>query len=264
MNVDSKSIQCLAFGFVISILGGLIGLGGAEFRIPILVMILAIPISYTIPINLFISIVTVVFSFLFRSLYLGPRMVIENIYVIFILTAGSMIGAYCGAGLSNKINVRILKKLISILLFYLSIILIASGAFGGGYKGLNFNTEEMVIMGFFSGVMIGAFSSLLGVAGGELIIPAIVMIFSLDIKIAGTLSLLISIPTISVGLYKHCRNADKVNYIRENIRIPLLFIAGSIPGAYIGSSLVMYFQSEVIKIILGFLLAFSSIRMLFD
>lgn len=264
MLISKLSIQCLAFGFVISMLCGLIGLGGAEFRIPILVTILAVPISYTIPINLLISIVTVVFSFFFRSLYLEHRMVIENIYVIFILTAGSMIGAYCGAGLSNKINLRIFKKLVSTLLMSLSVILIVSGAFGGNYKGLNLSTEEMVIIGFFSGIMIGVFSSLLGVAGGELIIPTIVMIFSLDIKIAGTLSLLISIPTISVGLYKHCRNTEKVNYIKKNIRIPLLFIAGSIPGAYIGSCMIIYFQSEVIKIILGFVLAFSSLKMLFD
>jgi len=259
-----KSIQCLVFGLIISMLGGLIGLGGAEFRIPVLVTMLAVPIFYTIPINLLISIVTVVFSFLFRSFYLDHRMVIENIHVIFILTTGSIIGAYCGAGLSNRINLRIFKKLVFALLISLSIMLIVSGAIGGNYKGLNLGIVEMVITGFVAGVVIGAFSSLLGVAGGELIIPAIILIFSLDIKIAGTLSLLISIPTIFIGLYKHCKNIEKVNYLKKNIRIPLLFIASSIPGAYIGSSMIVYVQSEVIKIILGIILAISSVKMLFD
>jgi len=146
------------------------------------------------------------------------------------------------------------------LLISMSMVLIFSGAIGGDYKGLNLGIVEMVIIGFIAGVVIGAFSSLLGVAGGELIIPAIVLIFSIDIKIAGSLSLLIIIPTIFVGLYKHCKNLEKVNYLKKNIRIPLLFMAGSIPVAYIGSSMIVYVQSEVIKIILGI----SSIKILFD
>lgn len=225
-----KSIQCLVFGFMISMLSGLIGLGGAEFRIPILITALSVPIFYAIPINLLISIVMVVFSFFFRSFYLESRIVIENIHVILILTLGSIIGAYYGARLSNKINLRKFKKMVFALLISMSMVLIFSGAIGGDYKGLNLGIVEMVIIGFIAGVVIGAFSSLLGVAGGELIIPAIVLIFSIDIKIAGSLSLLIIIPTIFVGLYKHCKNLEKVNYLKKNIRIPLLFMAGSIPG----------------------------------
>ena len=46
-----------------------------------------------------------------------------------------------------------------------------------------------VVLGFPAGVAIGAVSSLLGVAGGELIIPTIVLLFAIDIKLAGSLSL---------------------------------------------------------------------------
>jgi uncharacterized membrane protein YfcA len=46
-------------------------------------------------------------------------------------------------------------------------------------------------------------SSLLGVAGGELIIPTLV--FGADIKTAGTASLLISLPTVAVGVLRHRR-----------------------------------------------------------
>ncbi|TLD41656.1 MAG: putative membrane protein [Candidatus Jettenia ecosi] len=47
-----------------------------------------------------------------------------------------------------------------------------------------------------AGIGVGVFSSMLGVAGGELIIPTIMLLFSVDIKLAGSLSLAISIPTI--------------------------------------------------------------------
>ena len=54
-----------------------------------------------------------------------------------------------------------------------------------------------------AGVLIGIVSTLLGVASGELIIPTLVLGFGMPIKAAGTLSLLISIPTILVGLDRH-------------------------------------------------------------
>ena len=37
------------------------------------------------------------------------------------------------------------------------------------------------------GLVVGVVSSMLGVAGGELLIPSLVFIFGADIKIAGTL-----------------------------------------------------------------------------
>lgn len=46
---------------------------------------------------------------------------------------------------------------------------------------------------------------MLGVAGGELIIPTIILIFAVGIKLAGSLSLAISIPTILMGLFKYSR-----------------------------------------------------------
>lgn len=46
-----------------------------------------------------------------------------------------------------------------------------------------------------AGSLIGVFAALMGVAGGELLIPTIVLFYGTDIKIAGSLSLLVSLPT---------------------------------------------------------------------
>jgi uncharacterized membrane protein YfcA len=43
------------------------------------------------------------------------------------------------------------------------------------------------------------------VAGGELIIPTLVFAFGAGIKAAGTASLLISLPTVAVGVLRHRR-----------------------------------------------------------
>ncbi|MCK9492172.1 MAG: hypothetical protein M0Q24_08775, partial [Sulfurimonas sp.] len=52
---------------IIGTLGGLIGLGGAEFRLPFLVGILKIDTLHAIILNLSISLVTVFFALIFRG-----------------------------------------------------------------------------------------------------------------------------------------------------------------------------------------------------
>lgn len=71
--------------------------------------------------------------------------------------------------------------------------------------------------------------SLLGVAGGELIIPTLVLVFGADIKTAGTLSVIISLPTVSVGIWRYARrSADDRTDLRE-LALPMGL--GSIVGA---------------------------------
>ena len=52
------------------------------------------------------------------------------------------------------------------------------------------------LVAFDLGLAIALVSSLLGVAGGELIIPSFVFPFGAPIKVAGTASLLVSLPTV--------------------------------------------------------------------
>lgn len=56
-----------------------------------------------------------------------------------------------------------------------------------------------------SGLGIGLVASLLGVAGGELIAPTLVVLFGLDMETAGTASPSISVPTGLVGLWAYLR-----------------------------------------------------------
>ena len=56
-----------------------------------------------------------------------------------------------------------------------------------------------LIAGGVAGFLIGVVASLLGVAGGELLIRTLVLLFGVDIKLAGSLSLAVSLPTMLVG-----------------------------------------------------------------
>jgi uncharacterized membrane protein YfcA len=77
-------------------------------------------------------------------------------------------------------------------------------------------------------------SSLLGVAGGELIIPTLVFAFGADIKTAGTASLLISLPTVAVGVLRHRRLgsfADRAELTQTVAPMGVDSVVGAVVGA---------------------------------
>ncbi len=94
--MDKKRSALLAFftGTPIGCLGELIGLGGAEFRLPILVGLFKYSARKAVAINLAISLITVLSSIFFRI----PKMNLDTIMplavVMISIIAGSMTGAF--------------------------------------------------------------------------------------------------------------------------------------------------------------------------
>jgi uncharacterized membrane protein YfcA len=74
-------------------------------------------------------------------------------------------------------------------------------------------------------VLWGQWPFVLGVAGGELLIPALVLIFGADIKTAGSASILISLGVVSVGLWRYWR-VDAIPCGRAAQRITTAMAAG--------------------------------------
>jgi uncharacterized membrane protein YfcA len=59
-------MKAFLYAVPIAVLGGLIGLGGAEFRLPVLMRVFEYKAKRAVPINLAISLVTVVCAFATR------------------------------------------------------------------------------------------------------------------------------------------------------------------------------------------------------
>ncbi len=84
---------------------------------------------------------------------------------------------------------------------------------------------------------IGVVAALMGVAGGELLIPTIVLLYGLDIKIAGSLSLAVSLPTMLVAFARYSRDSSFV-VLRDHARFAVTMAYGSITGTVIGGVLL--------------------------
>lgn len=254
-----RNIWAFAWGAVVGILGGLIGLGGAEFRLPILVSTFQYPTLPAIMINLIISFVTVTFSFIFRSGTIGIENIAANWAVIINILAGSLIGSYVGVNYATRINERTLNRVVIAFLIFLSIVLIGHN-FIFSIGSLQLPSLLRISLGFLAGIVIGIFSSMLGVAGGELIIPTIILLFAVDIKLAGSLSLAISIPTIIMGLFKY-QKQRRLAEVKSEQKFIVSMAFGSILGAFIGSNLLRYISSSVLYLILGSILLLSALKL---
>src|SRR5271167_2363740 len=107
-----------------------------------------------------------------------------------------------------------------------------------------------IVAGVAAGLLIGVVAALMGVAGGELIIPTIVLLFGLDIKIAGTLSLAISLPTMLVAFNRYSQDAS-FTVLRHNIAFVITMAAGSVVGTLVGGLLLGVVPSALLIPILA-------------
>lgn len=257
---DTQLMAALGWGGLIGLLGGLIGLGGAEFRLPVLVGFFRYPVLRAIIVNLIISLVTVTVSLVFRSGLTTPAVIWNGGPIILNLLAGALIGSFAGPHLATRIQPGALRQIVALFLMALSLVLIGHDVIFRTYE-LQLPLLTKTILGVILGVAIGLVSSLLGVAGGEMIIPTIMILFGQEIKVAGNLSLVISVPTILVGLARYAR----FGRLREVMpyRLVIVWIAvGSVFGALAGSLLLRYAPSAWLQVLLGGILMVSAFRLL--
>ncbi len=254
-----RNIWAFAWGALVGVLGGLIGLGGAEFRLPVLVSVFSYRTLQAIVINLIVSLATVTFSFIFRSGVVGLENVAENWTVIINILVGSLTGSYIGVNYATQINERALNRVVVVFLIFLSCVLIGHNLI---FSLGSFQLPRLlrISFGFLAGIIIGIFSSMLGVAGGELIIPTIILLFLIEIKLAGSLSLAISIPTILMGLLKY-RNQQRLKEVKTEQRFIISMTSGSILGAFVGSNLLRHVSGSLLYIILGSILLLSALKL---
>jgi uncharacterized membrane protein YfcA len=254
----------ILFGFStaipIGMVGGLIGLGGAEFRLPVLVGPLGYSARKAVPLNLAISLVTLGVALAVRGRTITLNQLMPMIPAMLSLISSAMLAAFWGAGWTARISIEVLKRTILFLLLVIGIALIVEGFISGEMEG--FIPKQMswqLLSGVLFGIAIGLFSSVLGVAGGELIIPTLVYAFGVDIKLAGTSSLIISLPTVIVGMVRFFRlgGYSQKKDLYETVA-PMGI--GSVIGAVVGGLMVGFVPARLLKIVLGLILCYSAWR----
>jgi uncharacterized membrane protein YfcA len=246
-------------GAAIGLLGGLIGLGGAEFRLPLLVGLFAFPTLEAVIINKAMSLIVVASALPFRSISIAWTQVFGHWPVIANVLAGSLIGAWLGAHYATRLKVEWLNRIIMVLLIALALGMIFGHGLLSAHPGELPFTPARMLLGVAAGVGIGFVAALLGVAGGELIIPTLVLLYGIDIKLAGSLSLCISLPTMLVAFARYSQSGAFAVLHRES-RFLLWMTLGSLVGTALGGRLLGWFSADVLIALLGGILLVSAYK----
>ena len=159
-----------------------------------------------VPLNLLVSAVTLGFAIASPSWVISPTAIIPHLPEVTGLALGGIASAFYGTRLVKTLNTKRLVQLIACLLAVIGGLLILEAV--SPLQHADFLPANQAIhfgVGVAFGVGIGLVSSVLGVAGGELLIPTLLFIFGADIRTAGSASLLIAVGFVLTGLWHYWR-----------------------------------------------------------
>lgn len=249
----------LAFltGAGIGILGGMIGLGGAEFRLPLLIGVFGFLALLAVILNKAMSLIVVLTALPARLISVPYSDLAPYWYVVVNLLAGSLGGAWIGATWATKMRSATLYKVIAVLLVFIAAALATTHLSQLGT--LDLPPVPRAILGVAAGVGIGVVAAVMGVAGGELLVPTIVLLYGVDIKIAGSLSLVVSLPTMLVAFARYSRDRS-FQALRDNKTFVLVMTIGSITGTILGGLLLGIAPTIVLIPLLVLLLLLSAAK----
>jgi uncharacterized membrane protein YfcA len=169
-----------------------------------------------------------------------------------LLVLGAVGGAALGARALAGINQRALRLAFATFLVASAIRLFLNFSHPAGRGSLSlWLALGLVAIGVVSGMLAG----LLGVGGGIVIIPALVVLFSIADPVAKGTSLAVIIPTAMVGTAANVRrgNADLATAAVVGV-----FGAGS---AYLGSHLSLHMSARLSSVLFAVLLLLVAVRM---
>ncbi|TSE20941.1 Sulfite exporter TauE/SafE [Tepidimonas alkaliphilus] len=261
LRIPSAKRAAFVWGAAIGTLGGLVGLGGAEFRLPVLVGRFGWATLSAIVVNKIMSLIVVLAALAMRALAVPLELLWTHASVVLNVLAGSLVGAWWAAGWVMRLPRRVLDAVVGGLLVLLALWMLGhawhpewSGAALHGMTPL-----ARVGLGVVAGMAIGAVAAVLGVAGGELLIPTLVLLWGLDVKLAGSLSLCISLPTMLAGLLRYRRGPAWQAAMAARGWL-LVMAAGSVCGVALGVAALGWIPARPLLALLALLLLISAIK----
>jgi uncharacterized membrane protein YfcA len=246
-----------AAGGLVGVLSGMIGLGGAEFRLPLLIGLFGFAALAAVIVNKALSLVVVITALPARLVAVPAADLTPHWPVVLNLLAGSLLGAWLGATWATKMRSATLHQVLAALLILIAAVLAVNHF--ADLPTLHLAPTMQVSIGLAAGAGIGIVAALMGVAGGELLIPTIVLLYSLDIKVAGSLSLAVSLPTMLVAFTRYSRD-NSFRVLLDQSRFVVAMAVGSVIGVFVGGLLLGIVPELVLVPLLATLLLLSAIK----
>lgn len=193
-------VVCVAIGLLGGFLSGLFGVGGGTLIVPLLVLLLGFDqrraagtsLAAIVP----IASVGVISYALHDSVAWIPAV---------ILAVGSVVGAQIGTWLLARLPQHVLRwGFVGFLAVVIVMLFIVIPSRDAGLPLTPLSIAGLVLLGLITGVLAG----LLGVGGGIVVVPALILVFGTSDLIAKGTSMLMMIPTAISGTVGNLRRRN--------------------------------------------------------
>ena len=169
---------------------------------------------------------------------------------IIYLIIGGIVGGFIGSKFTELINTLSLQRIFSILLFIVAIRM---------FYNTNFEAtvNENPFLYLLIGIVAGVLSGLLGIGGGIVRIPLLIIFGGLENIVAQGFSLVGTIPTAITAAIVKLRN--KPDLIKQGSLIGLFGILGSV----IGGNIAFTISQNILNYIFAVFLLFVGVNLFF-
>jgi uncharacterized membrane protein YfcA len=248
-EVAPLKINVISFviGLTAGIFGGLAGLGGGLIMIPLMVGVLKLSQHKAHG----TSLVALVFTGISGTITYALNGALD-ITAAVLLAITAVFTAPFGARYAHTLAEWKLKKFFGEFLIFCSALLLLKpyltniiGTVPGYAK---------IIVFLITGAFTGFLSGMMGVGGGTIMVPAMVLLAGFTQHIAQGTSLLVMVPTGAVGAFTHWKMG--------NVAVGILFglIPGIILGTYLGGNLANLFSDNILRSIFVVVIIWMGIR----
>jgi len=243
-------MSSLIVGLVAGVFGGLVGLGGGVIMIPLMVDFLKMSQHRAHG----TSLVAVVFTGFAGAL---------NYYIhgnVFVTEAGllaltAIFTARCGARFANALPDWKLKRSFGGFLLFVSILMLLK-PYIPHLESLFPSEASRIIILLVTGVFTGFLSGMMGVGGGTIMVPAMVLLLGFSQQAANGTSLLTMIPAGTMGAWTHYR----LQNVQTNLLIGL--IPGILVGGFLGGEIANSIPELYLRLLFAAVLVWTGARYL--
>jgi uncharacterized membrane protein YfcA len=234
----------VAAGLVGGLVAGLFGVGGGVVLVPIMVLLLRRPQHVAHATSLVAIVVpaavgAVRFAAAGEVAWAGAAAV----------AVGAVGGVQLGAALLSRVTARWLRLLFAALLALAALRLLLGGEGGGTDLPAIEPGAGSFLLHALLGLAIGAVSALLGIGGGTLLVPALVVLLGYGQHLAEGTSLATVVPTALLGAAANARHGYTDWWLGWRLG------AGGLVGVLAGAELALSLPGPVLARAFGVLLA---------
>ncbi len=236
-------------GLVAGIFGGLVGLGGGVVMIPLMVGVLKLTQHQAHG----TSLVALVFTGVAGAITYALKGSVD-LTASALLAVTAIFTARFGAHFAHALPEWKLKRSFGGFLILVSILLLLK-PYLAQYSNPMTGWPKIAVL-LLTGIFTGFLSGMMGVGGGTIMVPAMVLLAGMGQHVAQGSSLLAMVPAGAVGAHAHWKLGNVVTKLLAGL-IPGIFV-----GTYLGGTLALILSEAILRVIFAAVLIWTGVRYL--